>query len=75
MKTVQVGYAGTIKVSQGKHPKELYEHQNQAIKALNKNNNSPFEGLLVLPTGGGKTLTAVHWLLREYINKGKKFCG
>jgi len=28
--------------------------------------------LLVLPTGGGKTLTAVHWLLRNFIDKKKK---
>ncbi len=72
MATVKADYTGTIKVSKGKNSKELYEHQNQAIKALNKKNNSPFEGLLVLPTGGGKTLTAVHWLLREYIDKKKK---
>jgi superfamily II DNA or RNA helicase len=49
-----------------------YAHQNEAIKALNQKNQSAFEGLLVLPTGGGKTLTAVHWLLRNFIDKRKK---
>ncbi|RCJ23073.1 hypothetical protein A6S26_00455 [Nostoc sp. ATCC 43529] len=57
MKTVQVEYAGLIKVTRGDTSKELYSHQNEAIKALNEKNQFPFEGLLVLPTGGGKTLT------------------
>ncbi|MDZ8079155.1 MAG: DEAD/DEAH box helicase family protein [Nostoc sp. DcaGUA01] len=72
MQTVQVEYAGLIKVTRGETSKELYSHQNEAIKALNEKNKSPFEGLLVLPTGGGKTLTAVHWLLRNFINNKKK---
>ncbi|MEH2198107.1 DEAD/DEAH box helicase family protein [Nostoc sp.] len=72
MKTVQVEYAGRIEVKRGEAPKELYSHQNEAIKALNETNKDAFEGLLVLPTGGGKTLTAVHWLLRNFINNKKK---
>jgi len=72
MTTVQVTYAGLIKVKRGEAPKELYSHQNEAIKALNETNKDAFEGLLVLPTGGGKTLTAVHWLLRNFINNKKK---
>lgn len=72
MQTVQVEYAGQVKVSTGKNPRELYAHQNEAIKALDQKNNLPFEGLLVLPTGGGKTLTAVQWLLRNFIDKKKK---
>ncbi|MEH2216268.1 MAG: DEAD/DEAH box helicase family protein [Nostoc sp.] len=72
MTTVQVTYAGLIKVTRGEAPKELYSHQNEAIKALNETNKNAFEGLLVLPTGGGKTLTAVHWLLRNFINNKKK---
>lgn len=72
MKTVEVEYAGKIKVETGENSKQLYYHQSEAIKALNEKNQDPFEGLLVLPTGGGKTLTAVHWLLRNFINKGKK---
>ena len=72
MQTVQVEYSGQIQVNVGRNPRELYAHQNEAIKALDQKNNSPFEGLLVLPTGGGKTLTAVHWLLRNFIDKRKK---
>ncbi|WP_346292803.1 DEAD/DEAH box helicase family protein [Sphaerothrix gracilis] len=72
MQTVPVEYSGQIQVIAGKNPKELYVHQNEAIKALDKINRSSFEGLLVLPTGGGKTLTAIHWLLRNFIDKRKK---
>ncbi|MEG3970503.1 DEAD/DEAH box helicase family protein [Microcoleus sp. T2B6] len=72
MQTIQVEYSGQIQVNKGKNPRELYAHQNEAIKALDQKNKSPFEGLLVLPTGGGKTLTAVHWLLRNFIDKRKK---
>lgn len=60
MQTIQVEYSGQIQINTGKNPKELYAHQNEAIKALNQKNKIPFEGLLVLPTGGGKTLTAIH---------------
>ncbi|MBW4665482.1 MAG: hypothetical protein KME01_15020 [Chroococcus sp. CMT-3BRIN-NPC107] len=59
MQTVQVKYKGQVKVSTGKNPRELYPHQNEAIKALDRKSNLPFEGLLVLPTGGGKTLNTV----------------
>ncbi|OYD94806.1 hypothetical protein CDG76_15585 [Nostoc sp. 'Peltigera membranacea cyanobiont' 210A] len=72
MQTVEVEYSGQIKVNAGKNPRELYAHQNEAIKALDQKNKSPFEGLLVLPTGGGKTLIAINWLLRNFIDKGKK---
>lgn len=72
MQEVKVDYTGQIQVSAGKNPRELYSHQNEAIKALDQKNSSPFEGLLVLPTGGGKTLTAVHWLLRNFIDQRKK---
>jgi ATP-dependent helicase IRC3 len=64
--------SGTIKVEKGKNPRDLYEHQNQAIRALDSKNSSPFKGLLVLPTGGGKTLTAVHWLLKNFIDQKQK---
>jgi ATP-dependent helicase IRC3 len=72
MQTVKVGYSGQIQVSTGKNPRELYAHQNEAIKKLDQVNCYSFKGLLVLPTGGGKTLTAVYWLLRNFINKRKK---
>ena len=55
---------------------ELFKHQNDAIKNLNdkilRTDKNPFAGLLVLPTGGGKTLTAIYWLLKNYTDKNKK---
>jgi ATP-dependent helicase IRC3 len=72
MQTFQVDKSGIIKVSRAENPRDLYEHQNQAIQALDRKNSSPFKGLLVLPTGGGKTLTAVHWLLKNFIDKKQK---
>ncbi len=64
--------SGTIQVSSGSLPKSLYQHQTRAIQKLDIIDRAPFKGLLVLPTGGGKTLTAVQWLLKNFINKQKK---
>lgn len=65
--------AMTITPNKGKNPRVLYEHQVEAIKALDAiNKKQSFRTLLVLPTGGGKTLTAVNWLLRNAVDKDKK---
>lgn len=71
-RTIIFGASGTIQVSSGSLPKSLYQHQIRAIQELNSKNHAPFKGLLVLSTGGGKTLTAVQWLLKNFINKQKK---
>jgi superfamily II DNA or RNA helicase len=48
----------------------LYKHQEEAVAKLQEKivlaNKSPFAGLLVLPTGGGKTLTAAYWLAKNW---------
>ncbi len=65
--------AQLIKVINGRNPRSLYEHQVEAIIELNKiDNKTKFRSLLVLPTGGGKTLTAAYWLLKNAIDKKKK---
>jgi ATP-dependent helicase IRC3 len=73
---VVVDYAGTIEVARGDNPIQLYEPHKEAVPQLNGQlitlNRQPFAGLLVIPTGGGKTLTAVQWLLRNCVDKGKK---
>lgn len=55
---------------------KLYTHQLAAVDSLNKKviqeNKTPFAGLLVLPTGGGKTLTAAYWVAKNFLDKGKK---
>jgi len=65
--------AQMIKVINGRSPRSLYEHQVEAMAELNKiNKKATFHSLLVLPTGGGKTLTAAYWLLKNAIDKKKK---
>ncbi|MCM1524844.1 MAG: DEAD/DEAH box helicase family protein [Ruminococcus sp.] len=54
-------------------PRELYPHQTDALAMLDKiNRKDSFKSLLVLPTGGGKTLTAVYWLLKNAVDNSKK---
>lgn len=65
--------AREITPAAAKNPRQLYEHQIDAIADLDKiNKKESFKSLLVLPTGGGKTLTAVWWLLKNAVDKGKK---
>lgn len=52
-----------------------YPFQEKAFEALDKvkeNNPDGFSTMLVLPTGAGKTYTAAHWILKNYINQGIK---
>lgn len=65
--------AQTITPANGRNPRQLYEHQEDALRKLDAmDKKGEFRTLLVLPTGGGKTLTAAHWLLRTAVDKGKK---
>lgn len=44
----------------------LYNHQKEAMCALNKADiGGEFSGIIVLPTGGGKTITASYWLTKS----------
>lgn len=52
---------------------EPQEHQKRAFEKLNEvNKQSQFSEIVQLPTGGGKTFTAVHWLLEHAIGEYKK---
>lgn len=65
--------AQRVTPADGKNPRTLYEHQIDAMKSMDIiNKRSVFRTMLVLPTGGGKTLTAVYWLLKNAVDKGKK---
>ena len=65
--------AGTIRIKQGKNSRSLYLHQEDAIRELNRlNQKASYNTLLVLPTGAGKTATAVNWLLSAAVNQNKK---
>lgn len=64
--------AQTITPALGKNPRQLYEHQEEAIRKLDAmDKRGSFRTLLVLPTGGGKTLTAAYWLLRNAVDQNK----
>ncbi len=66
-------FSGKIHVSNSKIPKKLYIHQKEAMKELTEQSKKDkFKSLLVIPTGGGKTFTAVYWILKEMINNKKK---
>lgn len=75
-KTFGVDYAGTIHIQDGPAPIRLHQHQEAAILNMNSNLlrpiHFPYATLLVLPTGGGKTLTATWWLAKNVLNEGKK---
>ena len=59
--------------------RSLFPHQQEAVKALTQYFNIPNNGvaehnrgLLIMPTGSGKTFTAVQWLFTEAMAKGYK---
>ena len=64
---------GTINAKKSSNTRELYDHQRKAMSNLDiVNKNSSYSTLVALPTGGGKTYTAVIWLLRNAIDRKKK---
>lgn len=69
-------HAGTIEIAAEESGITLYKHQEEAVEKLQAkivhSHKIPFKGLLVLPTGGGKTLTAAYWIAKNYLDKGKK---
>ena len=73
---IKFPHSGKVNVSPDKSDINLFPHQTKAIKILNEKilgkGKNPFAGLLVLPTGAGKTLTATYWLLKNYTDKKKK---
>ncbi len=65
--------AAKITVSNGKSEIILHEFQEAAMLKMNEyNKKDEFNGLLVLPTGAGKTMTATYWLLKNATDKKKK---
>lgn len=64
---------GKIQVKLKSNPRQLYEHQLEALDVLRQmDRHLSFKSVLVIPTGGGKTLTACWWLLNGALNKRKK---
>ena len=53
-------------------PYPFQEQAFRALDALKAKTPGGFSSMLVLPTGAGKTYTAAHWIIRNYINEGVK---
>lgn len=73
---IEYPHAGSIRVASGESNLKLFLHQEEAIKSLNDKalftEKKKFKGLLVLPTGAGKTLTAAYWLLKNFTDNNQK---
>lgn len=72
----KVDFAGKIDISSSEKNLIPYKHQEEAFDCLQKNiiksNKDSFSGLLVLPTGGGKTFTSAWWICKNFLDKDKK---
>ncbi|WP_298198334.1 DEAD/DEAH box helicase family protein [Desulfosporosinus sp.] len=54
---------------------ELFPHQKEALNKMNsfyKKLDNPYAGLVVIPTGGGKTFTAVRWIHDQLVKRTVK---
>jgi superfamily II DNA or RNA helicase len=74
-KSIPFQSSGIISIANSNSSLTLLDHQTESVKLMEKyfsENQQPIKGLLVLPTGGGKTVTAVYWILKNFINKKKK---
>ncbi|MBO7597823.1 MAG: DEAD/DEAH box helicase family protein [Bacteroidales bacterium] len=75
-KTAKTPNAGKVFISQDESGIKLYEHQKKAFDKMTKkivqSGQYPYKGLLVLPTGGGKTMTAARWISENILDKGIK---
>ena len=71
---VEFPAAGEVHPIPGSNARYPYQHQLDAIRALDHMDEeyASYSTLVVLPTGGGKTYTASTWLLRHALDKRKK---
>ncbi len=70
---IEVKSYGDVFPKKGTNSRTPYQHQKEAMDALDKmNQEESYSTLVVLPTGGGKTYTASMWLLKNAIDKKKK---
>lgn len=72
----KVKFAGKVSIEKSSSNIELYDFQKQAIQSLEQKiiqgDKKDFSGLLVLPTGGGKTLTVSYFIARHFLDKKVK---
>ena len=64
----------TVKIQSGQNEAfdsfRFHPHQERAISAMTKFYTQEKRGVLVIPTGGGKTETATRWTLRKHVAGG-----
>ena len=73
---VEVRSNGSVFPKRGTNPRTLYAHQTEAMRCMDRINQEPsYSTLIVLPTGGGKTYTAALWLLKNAIDRKRRFSG
>lgn len=70
-------YTRLLVAEQPHDGRQPHIHQAQAWEALSaalaaSQSNGVFEGLLVMPTGSGKTFTAVRWLTQKVLSRGHR---
>lgn len=74
--SAKINFAGKINISKSESGIRPYKHQEEAFynlqKQIIKSEKNLFSGLLVLPTGGGKTLTAALWIAKNFLDTNKK---
>jgi len=65
---------GSVEIQPAKSEIKLHDFQSKAVEELKKTYEKAtnYEGLLVLPTGAGKTFTSAYFICKEYLDKGKK---
>jgi len=73
-KTTENEHAGTVTIDEGSSGLQLYAHQQAAHRDMSRKilNDKFKAGLLVLPTGGGKTLTATYWIMGNILDRDQK---
>lgn len=73
MSNRNISFSGEVIISKSNSNRSLYKHQREAIKALKSIDSfEKYKGMLVIPTGGGKTFTSVYWVMNQMINKNVK---
>lgn len=68
---VEIKAAGEVSPAEGTLERPPFDHQQEAMKALDKMDNAykTYSTMVVLPTGAGKTYTASKWLLSRAIDR------
>lgn len=56
----------------GDAPSELFPYQREIVAEVRNRQAGDLHGLIVMPTGSGKTRTAVTWLVTDQLSRGRR---